>query len=403
MRHSVASRWASRGPASPTPWRTCAARFACCEGAAGEAAAPGVLDLPGLAQAATAAGYEVHVEVEDLQLPSDVDAAVFRLVQEGITNALKHSNGRRVEVSVGREAPDRLAVHVLDDGRGATVPTLTPGHGLSGMRERVTDLGGRARRARQGGRLAGARQHPPRGRAVIRVLLADDQQLLRDGLRAILEGADDIEVVGEAANGREAMSLGRELRPAVVLMDLQMPTMTGHEAIRAMRADPLLATTPVLVLTTFDAEDDVVEALAAGADGYLLKDIDADGLRRAVRNAAEGRAEMAPGVLRQLMGRIARLPTRRSREEELAGLTERELDILTHVGLGMTNEEIGRALFLSPETARTYVSRLLTKLGARDRAQLVVLAHRPAWSTPPRTERYRHPDRRSTHRSCARR
>lgn len=217
---------------------------------------------------------------------------------------------------------------------------------------------------------------------MIRVLLADDQQLLRDGLRAILEGADDIEVVGEAANGREAMSLGRELRPAVVLMDLQMPTMTGHEAIRAMRADPLLATTPVLVLTTFDAEDDVVEALAAGADGYLLKDIDADGLRRAVRNAAEGRAEMAPGVLRQLMGRIARLPTRRSREEELAGLTERELDILTHVGLGMTNEEIGRALFLSPETARTYVSRLLTKLGARDRAQLVVLAHRAGLVDP---------------------
>ena len=138
----------------------------------------------------------------------------------------------------------------------------------------------------------------------------------------------------------------------------------------------------MLVLTTFDAEDDVVEALAAGADGYLLKDIDADGLRRAVRNAAAGRAEMAPGVLRQLMGRIARLPTRRSREEELAGLTERELDILTHVGLGMTNEEIGRALFLSPETARTYVSRLLTKLGARDRAQLVVLAHRAGLVDP---------------------
>lgn len=126
-------------------------------GGAGEAAAPGVLDLPGLAQAATAAGYEVHVEVEDLQLPSDVDAAVFRLVQEGITNALKHSNGRRVEVSVGREAPDRLAVHVLDDGRGATVPTLTPGHGLSGMRERVTDLGGQLDvRAREDGWLVHA-------------------------------------------------------------------------------------------------------------------------------------------------------------------------------------------------------------------------------------------------------
>lgn len=217
---------------------------------------------------------------------------------------------------------------------------------------------------------------------MIRVLLVDDQGLLRAGLRAILESAEDIEVVGEAGNGRTALSLGRELRPSVFLMDLQMPQMSGHEAIRAIRADPLLAKTPVLVLTTFDDDDDVVEALAAGADGYLLKDLDAEDLRRAVRNAVDGRAEMAPGVLRQLMSRIARLPTRRSRDEALAGLTERELEILTHIGLGLTNEEIGRALFLSPETARTYVSRLLTKLGARDRAQLVVLAHRAGLVDP---------------------
>lgn len=217
---------------------------------------------------------------------------------------------------------------------------------------------------------------------MIRVLLVDDQGLLRVGLRAILESAEDIEVVGEAGNGREALKLGRELRPSVFLMDLQMPQMNGHEAIRAIRADPLLERTPVLVLTTFDDDDDVVEALAAGANGYLLKDLDAEDLRRAVRNAAGGRAEMAPGVLRQMMDRIARLPTRRSREEELAGLTERELEILTHIGLGMTNDEIGKALFLSPETARTYVSRLLTKLGARDRAQLVVLAHRAGLVDP---------------------
>ncbi|WP_435769600.1 response regulator [Nocardioides sp. SYSU DS0651] len=217
---------------------------------------------------------------------------------------------------------------------------------------------------------------------MIRVVLVDDQALLRAGLRALLEGADDIDVVGEAGNGREALALGRELRPSVFLMDLQMPQMDGHAAIRAIRADPLLERTPVLVLTTFDDEDDVVEALAAGANGYLLKDLDAEDLRRAVRNAAEGRAEMAPSVLRQMMSRIARLPTRRSREEELAGLTERELEILTHVGLGLTNEEIGRALFLSPETARTYVSRLLAKLGARDRAQLVILAHRAGLVDP---------------------
>ena len=211
---------------------------------------------------------------------------------------------------------------------------------------------------------------------MIRLMLVDDQVLLRHGLRAIMQNTDDITVAGEASDGREALRVARELRPDVVLMDLQMPEMSGTEAIRAMRADPLLAQIPVLVLTTFDDGDDVVEAIAAGANGYLLKDIDADELRRAVRHAADGRAQIAPGVLRQLMDRVARLPTRKSREEKLAGLTEREVEVLTQVGLGLTNEEIGKALFLSRETARTYVSRLLTKLDARDRAQLVVLAHR---------------------------
>ncbi len=214
------------------------------------------------------------------------------------------------------------------------------------------------------------------------VLLVDDQRLLRAGLRAILEATDDVEVVGEADNGRQALELGRRLRPDVVLMDLQMPVMNGHEAIRAMRADPVLGRTPVLVLTTFDDDDDVVEAIAAGADGYLLKDLDAEDLRRAVRHAAAGRVEMDPGVLRQMMDRIARMPTLRQRDQELDGLTDRELQILTHVGRGLTNDEIGKALFLSPETARTYVSRLLTRLGARDRAQLIVLAHRAGLVDP---------------------
>jgi DNA-binding NarL/FixJ family response regulator len=211
---------------------------------------------------------------------------------------------------------------------------------------------------------------------MIRVLLVDDQGLLRAGLRAILENTDDLEIAGEASNGREALARGRELRPDVFLMDLRMPVMDGIEATREIRKDSVLAGTPVLVLTTFDDEDDVVEAIAAGANGYLLKDIDADELRAAVRNAAAGKAAVDPGVMRQLMNRIARLPTRRTREEKLGGLTERELEVLTQVGLGLTNDEIGKALFLSPETARTYVSRLLTKLDARDRAQLVVLAHR---------------------------
>ena len=208
------------------------------------------------------------------------------------------------------------------------------------------------------------------------VLLVDDQTLLRAGIRAILENSEDLAVVAEAADGREALKEARLTRPSVILMDLQMPVMGGVEATRAVRADPLLADTPVLVLTTFDDADDVVEALAAGATGYLLKDIEAVDLRRAVREAAAGHAQMSPTVLRQVMDRIAELPTQRARRAEVAGLTERELEILTHVGRGLTNDEIGKVLFLSPETARTYVSRLLTKLDARDRAQLVVLAHR---------------------------
>lgn len=211
---------------------------------------------------------------------------------------------------------------------------------------------------------------------MIRLILVDDQSLLRAGLRAILEKTSDIVVVAEAANGREALARGREERPDLFVMDLRMPVMGGIEATRAIRADPLLRSVPVLVLTTFDEQDDVTEAIAAGATGYLLKDIDADGLRDAVRRAAAGEPQVAPGIVRQMMDRIARLPTRRSTEAQLAGLTDREVEILTHVGRGMTNEEIGNALFLSPETARTYVSRLMTKLDARDRAQLVVLAHR---------------------------
>lgn len=211
---------------------------------------------------------------------------------------------------------------------------------------------------------------------MIRVLLADDQALLRAGLRAVLEHDGDITVVGEAANGREALREGRERRPDLFLMDLRMPVMTGTEAIRALRADPLLSGTPVLILTTFDEHDDVVEAIAAGANGYLLKSIEAEDLRRSVRRAVEGEVQVAPSVVEQMMDRIARLPTRRSTEPQLAGLTERELEILSHVGMGLSNEEIGKALFLSPQTARTYVSRLMSKLNARNRSQLVVLAHR---------------------------
>ncbi|GAA1862849.1 response regulator [Asanoa iriomotensis] len=211
---------------------------------------------------------------------------------------------------------------------------------------------------------------------MIRLLIVDDQELVRAGLRALVENTDDITVAGEAANGREALARGRALRPDLFLMDLKMPVMDGIAATAAIRADPILRDTPVLVLTTFDDEDDVLDAVRAGATGYLLKDMAADALRAAVRTAAAGESPVTPSVARQMMAQLARTPSRRARDQALAGLTEREREILAHVGRGLSNEEIGRALFLSPDTARTYVSRLLTKLAARDRAQLVVLAHR---------------------------
>ncbi|MFC0532408.1 response regulator [Phytohabitans kaempferiae] len=207
-------------------------------------------------------------------------------------------------------------------------------------------------------------------------MIVDDQELVRAGLRALLENTDDITVVGEAAHGREALTQGRELRPDLFLMDLKMPVMDGIAATAAIRADPTLRETPVLVLTTFDDQDDVLDAIQAGASGYLLKDMDADALRAAVRTAAAGESPVSPAVARQMMSQIARMPSRRVRDQELGALTDREREILAHVGRGLTNAEIGQVLFLSPETARTYVSRLLTKLAARDRAQLVVIAHR---------------------------
>jgi DNA-binding NarL/FixJ family response regulator len=211
---------------------------------------------------------------------------------------------------------------------------------------------------------------------VIRVLIVDDQELVRAGLRALIDNTGDITVAGEAVNGRDALAQGRTLRPDLFLMDLKMPVMDGAAATAAIRADPALRDTPVLILTTFGDEDDILDAVQAGASGYLLKDMAADSLRAAVRAAASGESPVAPPVARQMMATLARLPSRRAGEQELAGLTDREREILALVGRGLSNQEIGRELFLSPETARTYVSRLFTKLGVRDRSQLVVIAHR---------------------------
>ena len=210
----------------------------------------------------------------------------------------------------------------------------------------------------------------------VRVVLADDQTLVRAGFRALLENADDIEVVGEAANGAEAVELARSARPDVVLMDIRMPLLDGLEATRRIVADELLAGVRVVVLTTFELDEYVFEALRAGASGFLLKDIDPADLRQAVRVVAGGDALLSPAVTRTLIQEFVARPARQSvTPERLSALTDREREVMALVAEGLTNDEIGQRLFMSPATARTHVSRAMVKLGARDRAQLVVLAY----------------------------
>ncbi|ROO59864.1 LuxR family two component transcriptional regulator [Micromonospora sp. Llam0] len=218
---------------------------------------------------------------------------------------------------------------------------------------------------------------------MIRVVLVDDQELVRAGLRALLEHDRDIEVVGEAGSGHAAARLVRATLPDVVLMDLRMPGGDGIDATRRITADPLLSRARVLVLTTFDDDADIVAAIRAGAAGYLLKDVPSGELRDAVRAVAAGGNLLAPSVTRQVMHRIAAGPEPPARDARLDLLTDRELVVLARVGLGESNAEIGRALFISPATARTHVGRLLAKLDLRDRTQLAVFAHRSGVVPPP--------------------
>ena len=210
--------------------------------------------------------------------------------------------------------------------------------------------------------------------AQIRAVLVDDQPLVREGLRAILQRGGDITVVGEAADGREGLAVTARCRPDVVLMDLRMPLLGGLDATRRIAADPQLASVRVLVLTTFDADDDLFGALDAGAAGFVLKDGEPDELRQAVRTVAAGGQLLSPSVTGRVVA-AALGATRRPDVTRLAGLTEREREVLAQVGRGRSNDEIAAVLHISRATARTYVSRLLAKLQARDRAQLVVVAY----------------------------
>jgi DNA-binding NarL/FixJ family response regulator len=212
--------------------------------------------------------------------------------------------------------------------------------------------------------------------SVIRVAIVDDQHLVRAGLRALLDRAGDITVVGEAADGEDAIGLVRAEQPDVVLMDIRMPGMDGIEATRLITGDERLRQTRVIVLTTFDVDEHVFDALRVGAAGFLLKDAQPEELRQAVRVVAAGQALLSPAVTLRVMQAAAGSPVGSTQPELLTNLTEREREVLAQVAKGRSNSEIAAELHISAATARTYVSRLLTKLNARDRSQLVVIAYR---------------------------
>jgi len=219
---------------------------------------------------------------------------------------------------------------------------------------------------------------------VIRVLIADDQPLMRAGFRTVLEATGGISVVGEAEDGEAALRAAAELQPDVVLMDIRMPGMDGLEATRRIVADPDCADVRIIILTTFELDEYLFEALRAGASGFLVKDTEPVDLLRGMRAVASGEGLLSPSVTRRLIEEFAMRSRTPRPPEALDGLTEREREVVALVGAGLSNDEIAAKLVVSPATAKTHVSRSMTKLGARDRAQLVVYAYeaglvRPGW------------------------
>jgi DNA-binding NarL/FixJ family response regulator len=210
---------------------------------------------------------------------------------------------------------------------------------------------------------------------VIRVVVADDQAAVRAGFAALIMGEDEMEVVGEASNGREAVDVARRVLPQVVLMDIRMPRLDGLEATRLICTDPSLTRTRVLVLTTFDLDEYVYSALRAGASGFLLKDAGPAELLQAVRVVAAGEALLAPSITKRLIAEFVSRPDPETPPAQLAELTTREREVMRLLGGGLSNAEIAKRLVISPLTAKTHVARILAKLGCHDRAQVVVLAY----------------------------
>jgi DNA-binding NarL/FixJ family response regulator/signal transduction histidine kinase len=341
--------------------------------------APGTAQLEDLIAGARRSGLETTLTVtgDPVPLPAAVDLAAYRIIQESLTNTIRHAGPAAAVVALGY-AGHELRIDVTDTGRGqAVIAGNGDGHGLAGMRERAAAVGGTVE----------AGPEPAGGfRVAARLPLTStvtEQTLIRAGFHVRIDAADDLEVVGEATDGAQAVDLARRQCADVVLMDIRMPGVDGLEATRRISADDDLAGVKVIILTTFESDEYVYQAIRAGASGFLVKDTEPADLLQAVRVVARGDALLSPSVTRRLITDLATRPERPPPSDRvLAGLTEREREVLALVAEGLSNDEIAGRLFLSPLTAKTHVSRIMTKLNARDRAQLVVIAYESGLVTP---------------------
>ena len=347
---------------------------------------PGLDDLPTLVAQVAEAGIAVALRVEGdpPPVPAGVGLAAYRITQEALTNVIKHAGPAHAAVLVRYTARD-IALEVRDDGHSTAAAVAAGGHGLIGMRERAAVHGGELTAEPDPGGgfvVKSATPHPTGPDMTIRVVIADDQPLVRAGFATMVTYADDLELVGEADNGDVAIAVAKRTRPDVLLMDIRMPRLDGLEATRRITSDPELAAVRVIMLTTFDLDEYVYEALGSGASGFLLKDARPEDILNAVRVVAAGEALLAPSVTRRLIERFAHPPSTAHKAAELAQLTERETEVLVLIAQGRSNAEIAEELYISLFTAKTHVSRILTKLHARDRAQLVMVAYETGLITP---------------------
>ena len=337
----------------------------------------GLARLTDMLDALAAAGLTVERKQVGAarELPAVVDLAAYRILQEALTNAHKYGTGTaHLTVTYTVDAVTLDVVNTVAEDR---IPSRS-GYGILGMRERAATAGGTldTQASRRPVRRARRPTRPStESRAMtIRVLLADDQALIRAGYKMILDAEPDLEVVGEAVNGRDAVFLARTTRADVVLMDLRMPEVDGIEATRRIAADDDLAGVRILVLTTFENDENVLHAVRAGASGFLGKNVGPDELIHAIRIVAAGDALLSPKATRGLVQHVLDQPEP-VRATALDQLTDREREVVVLVAHGLSNDDIADRLSLSPLTAKTHVNRAMTKLGARDRAQLVVIAY----------------------------